>query len=63
MTRQATANRWPLSADMAPGVAALYCFSDGRTDTKCENNDLLFGRGLVDQKLAKFYLLFIKFGK
>ena len=51
MTHQATANRWPLSAHMMTGVAALFCFSDGRTDTTHENNDHLFGRGLVGQLL------------
>ena len=29
-----------------PGIASLFC---GRTDTTCENNDHLFGRGLVGQ--------------
>ena len=27
-----------------------FCFKDVRTDTMCENNDHLFGRGLVGQE-------------
>ena len=34
-------------------VEDRFCFCDGRTDTLCENNDHLFGRGLVDQKVSE----------
>ena len=48
MTHQATANRWSLSAHMVSGVAARFCYfgrMNVRTDTMCENDDHLFGRG------------------
>ena len=31
-------------------AVARFCFCDGRTDTLRENNDHLFGRGLVGQQ-------------
>ena len=52
----------PLYRVFYVSVVACFCFSDGqtygrtdvrtygRTDTTCENNDHLFGRGLVGQK-------------
>ena len=48
VTHQALANRWSLFSDMASVIARFY-FCDRRTDTMCENNDHLFGSGLVGQ--------------
>ena len=55
MTHQATANTWPLTAYMVPGVVALFCFfrPDVRTITTCENSDHLFDRGLVGQQVRR----------
>ena len=60
MTHQATANRRSVFSRRVSVVARIvfsnvivatrYCFSDRRTDTVCDNNDLLFGRGLVGKK-------------
>ena len=51
VTHQATANnRWSLFSCMVSFVARFHFVTDGRTDTMCENNDHLFGRGLVGQK-------------
>ena len=49
VTHQAKANRWSLSTHMV-SVVVRFCFCDGRTDTLCENNDHLFGRGLGGSK-------------
>ena len=54
MTHQATANRWSLFSCMVSVVAPIWfsgrCFCDGRTDTLRDNNDHLFGHGLMGQK-------------
>ena len=64
MTHPSPANRWSLFSRMVfvvlfpgldVGVVMRFYFcdnlrTDGRTDTLCDNNDHLFGRGLVGQK-------------
>ena len=62
MTLQAPTNRWSLFSRMVSVVlfsgprrlrCSVYIFCDGRTDTMCENNDHLFGHGLVGQKVVR----------
>ena len=64
MTHQATTNKWSFFSRMVERilfsvrqfrVSACFCFLYGRTDTMCENNDHLFGRGPVGQ-LQKYLL-------
>ena len=72
MTHQATVNRFSLSlfSRMAPVVASicldvsvvarfLVLVTDVRTDTMCEDNDHLIGRGLVGQiaRLSKVFTI------
>ena len=49
VTHLAPANWWSLFSYMV-SVVAHICFCDGRTDILRENNDHLFGRGLVGQQ-------------
>ena len=50
MTHQATANRYHYQHTWCPALQRIFVFrKDVRTDTTCENNDHLFGRGLVGQ--------------
>ena len=51
VTHQAPANRWSLFSSIVSFIARFLFF--GRTDTMCENNDHLFGRGLVGQSEEK----------
>ena len=56
--------QWSLSTHMVSvvdcfganvSVVARFCFCDGRTDTLCENNDHLFGRGLGGSTNNNYY--------
>ena len=41
-------------------LCLVFVFCDGRTDTMCEYNDYLFGRGRVGQKVfATFFILLL----
>ena len=49
MTHQAPSNRFLLFSRLLSVVAHIFCCCDERTDTMCEKNYHLFGRGLVGQ--------------
>ena len=55
ITHQATANRWSLSSYAWCLLQRDFVFLDVRTDTTRENNDQLFGRGLVDQYVDIYF--------